>query len=580
MFSKLLKMSIFIFAFSLSTNLNANYLDNLLEKADKIRSSNPEEFKSILTELEQSHLQLTPAQLGYYQYLLAYQKSFEGDFKEAISIYENIVNQAHFPKEVVYRANLSLVNIYAISKNWNKGLKHLLQSQQAMIAIDKKELLDMGLLVNSVFYNQLGQYELGLDYAEKLTLSVESGREHCFALQHMVESRFKLGSLNQDTELVGSAIKSCEKANEPVLLSGIYIIEADVYIKSNDYLAAKSKLEKHQSLFESTQYAPILAYAYSLFSQVHFALNNNETAESFALKTLSYAKTLGSSESKVIANQVLYSLAEQRGDTEAALKFFKQYAEADKAYLDDIKTKHLAFQLAQHRAAEQRSHIEYLSQQNNLLLLKQKYDKVQAENNRLFIALLILAISLLSIFAYRSKTTQAKLRHLAQNDGLTGLFNRRHFTQEANRAIAKCLKYSQSGSCILFDLDKFKSINDTYGHKTGDWVLKQVAQHCKPMVRKQDIFARIGGEEFCLFLPNCTKEDAAAIAEEYREKLTQISTQETSFSFNISGSFGVSDFSSSGSSLDKLIADADAAMYQAKTSGRNKVCQFNTDANT
>ncbi|WP_165398968.1 tetratricopeptide repeat-containing diguanylate cyclase [Shewanella maritima] len=475
---------------------------------------------------------------------------------------------------------MSLVNIYAISNEWNEGLKHLLLSQQMLPQIKEKQYQDIHSVITGVFYNQLGQYELALDYSTKLIQSETSTRNRCLANSLITEASFKLSKTNLSKDIFTDAIAACEEAAEPVALSSIYSYQAAYEIKNNQYAAAKQILEKAQPLIESTKYPPYLAYFYSLLSQTHFALGNKEAAESFALQTLSYAETLGSSEPKVIANQVLYSLAEQRGDTEAALKYFKQYAEADKAYLDDIKTKHLAFQLAQHRAAEQRSHIEYLSQQNNLLLLKQKYDKVQAENNRLFIALLILAISLLSIFAYRSKTTQAKLRHLAQNDGLTGLFNRRHFTQEANRAIAKCLKYSQSGSCILFDLDKFKSINDTYGHKTGDWVLKQVAQHCKPMVRKQDIFARIGGEEFCLFLPNCTKEDAAAIAEEYREKLTQISTQETSFSFNISGSFGVSDFSSSGSSLDKLIADADAAMYQAKTSGRNKVCQFNTDANS
>ncbi|WP_394129111.1 diguanylate cyclase [Shewanella maritima] len=560
------------FALFFSFTLNADHIDQLLKRADDIRSSNPATFQEILFELGSQKPSFSPQQHNYYQYLLAYQKSFIGDFASAIQLYKELADGEDIPAEIQLRANMSLVNIYAISKDWNNGLEHLLNAQKAIPNINNLDLLTHINMTNSLFYNQMGQYELGLNYAEKVTKVTQSGRPYCMALMLTAEAKFKLGKLEINNSQHNQTVLACEQAQEPVALAAIYTIEAAQLISNNQYQAALTLLETHQQMVDSTKYPPYLAYFYSLLSQSHLAMGNHLEAQTSAEKTLSLAATLGSSEPEVIANQVLYNLAEQNGDTVNALKYYKQYAEADKAYLDDIKTKHLAFQLAQHRAAEQENSIALLQQQNNLLILKQKITSVEAENNRLFITLLAVSVSVLLLMIFRANTTQKKLRTLAQNDGLTGLFNRRHFTQQANLAIKKCDNQRQVGSCILFDLDKFKSINDTYGHETGDWVLKNVAKQCKAIVRDNDIFARIGGEEFCLFLPNCNLEDAAAIAETYRQQLTEIDTQGSGYEFTISGSFGVSDFTTSGSSLERLIADADAAMYAAKSSGRNKVC--------
>ncbi|MBR9728529.1 diguanylate cyclase [Shewanella intestini] len=572
---KLISMiSIFIFTAFLPFNLNADYIDKLLTQADNIRSSDPSEFHNLLTKLAQKKTELTLEQKAYYQYLYAYKLSFIGDFKQAVDVYNAILANQQHSASIRFRTHLSLVNIFAIAKNWNEGLKHLLISQQLLPQINQTEFKHMSMLISAVFYNQIGQYTLGLNYAKKLQADVSKSREQCMGKYLEIEAKFRLNELTISDAIFDNAIALCKEMNESVVLAGVYTTKANIFINNTHYADAITLLSSQQSLVEATKYPPYIAYFYSLLAQAHFSLNQTQQAQNYALNAIKFTQSLGSSEPSVIANKVLYLIAEKNNDMSAALSYFKQYAEADKAYLNGIKAKHLAFQLAQHRASEQRSHIEWLSQQNNLLLLKQKFDKVEAENNQLFITLLIVCITLLSAFIYRSKTTQTKLRHLAQNDGLTGLFNRRHFTQEANRAINKCIKSQHPGSCILFDLDKFKSINDTYGHKTGDWVLKNVANTCKPIVRTVDILARIGGEEFCVFLPNCSKADALVIAEEYRHQLNQINTADTGFEFTISGSFGVSDFTTSGHSLEKLIADADSAMYDAKTSGRNRVCLF------
>ena len=126
----------------------------------------------------------------------------------------------------------------------------------------------------------------------------------------------------------------------------------------------------------------------------------------------------------------------------------------------------------------------------------------------------------------------------------------------------------------MFDLDHFKTINDKFGHPCGDWALKRTVDVCKAVGRKNDVFARIGGEEFVILLPSCTAAEASARAELYRACIESIQTEESGFDFTITASFGVTDSDASGYDLDGLLKDVDKAAYDSKNNGRNKVTTF------
>jgi diguanylate cyclase len=130
---------------------------------------------------------------------------------------------------------------------------------------------------------------------------------------------------------------------------------------------------------------------------------------------------------------------------------------------------------------------------------------------------------------------------------------------------------------VMFDLDHFKAINDTYGHGAGDWVLKQVGKTCAAHCRKVDYIGRIGGEEFAVFLRGVDAAAAALTAENCRSQLAQIDTRECGYSFVVTASFGVSSTAQSGYDLSRLLSHADQMLYRAKNEGRNRVCTYTTE---
>ena len=141
-------------------------------------------------------------------------------------------------------------------------------------------------------------------------------------------------------------------------------------------------------------------------------------------------------------------------------------------------------------------------------------------------------------------------------------------------ALKYCQNSQQELSLIMFDLDHFKKINDNFGHMCGDWALKETIRVCKKIGRKNDIFARLGGEEFCILLPSCNIEAAVLRAEACRAAIENTITEDSGNDFTITASFGVTDVKRSGFDLEKLLADADFATYDSKHSGRNRVTVY------
>ncbi|MDP5131274.1 MAG: sensor domain-containing diguanylate cyclase [Paraglaciecola sp.] len=162
----------------------------------------------------------------------------------------------------------------------------------------------------------------------------------------------------------------------------------------------------------------------------------------------------------------------------------------------------------------------------------------------------------------------------AQFDHLTALYNRRAFSSVANNQWHLNLRLHKNMSMILLDIDWFKKINDDHGHAAGDAVLKKVASILKNKVRKSDVLARWGGEEFIIFLPNTNKVAATGLANTLREDIQALRVIHDGQSLTVTASFGVAGYVNQLSRLEELIKLADVALYQAKDSGRNTVFEL------
>lgn len=174
------------------------------------------------------------------------------------------------------------------------------------------------------------------------------------------------------------------------------------------------------------------------------------------------------------------------------------------------------------------------------------------------------------------KHFEAQLAYLANRDSLTGLFNRRYFQAELERQLSTA-QHGMYGAILFLDLDDFKGINDGLGHQAGDDLLKQLAVLLREQLRQTDILARIGGDEFAALLPYTEAEQAQQVAERLLNTLKHHFVIINNQPVHISISLGIALFPEHGSVVDKLLAYADTAMYQAKEKGRNQLCLYPSD---
>lgn len=157
-----------------------------------------------------------------------------------------------------------------------------------------------------------------------------------------------------------------------------------------------------------------------------------------------------------------------------------------------------------------------------------------------------------------------RLEQLSQTDELTGLLNRREFFVRANRCIKTCKRSKRQLSLLVFDIDHFKNINDTYGHDVGDYALSSLGQLLKANCRETDHVARMGGEEFAVLMPDTAVDAALLFANRLLELVSQIQIKNTRLTMSAGIASGYD------REFDVLFKAADVALYQAKTSGRNK----------
>lgn len=186
------------------------------------------------------------------------------------------------------------------------------------------------------------------------------------------------------------------------------------------------------------------------------------------------------------------------------------------------------------------------------------------------------AIARTSVFDITDRIQlEKKLEKLANIDALTNISNRRHFYERGELEFKRAVRYQHALAVLMFDIDHFKKVNDTYGHDGGDVVLKQLAKTVHDSLRDLDVFARFGGEEFIALLPELSAEQATLVAERLRQQIADMPVvMPSGETTTITVSIGFAMLTAQDEQLDAFIKKADLALYQAKEQGRNRVIEY------
>jgi diguanylate cyclase (GGDEF)-like protein len=199
------------------------------------------------------------------------------------------------------------------------------------------------------------------------------------------------------------------------------------------------------------------------------------------------------------------------------------------------------------------------------------YMTYKANDFGMFIDVILLSLALVDRMRI---THEEKLiaEKQAKTDIVTGLFNRRAYYEISLMEFQRLVRHHRILSVIMFDIDSFKIINDSYGHDAGDIVLNSVGNIVKEVIRKYDYAFRMGGDEFLLLLPETSQEQACLLAERIRVKIEDQNILDKNHNkLSLTASFGIAQYSQKDTSIADVTRKADEALYQAKKSGRNRV---------
>ena len=575
----LLNRTLFGFFFYLGISFScvaSGDIDSLLRQAEIVKSSDRPQFSGLMAELKNSFDKMEINQKYFYLYLSGYQSSYSGDVPQAFKHYEHVVQNSRDP-QLRYLAAGAMVNLYAFTSEWEEGFQYIELIEKLENQVTNSSYRQQVIISKGVFYNEIEYFQLTIDSVERLFQEGVEGRHRCLALALKLHAQLYSGAVFDSNADFVDAIDYCTQLNEHMIASVIRNNFGWHLLETGDGSRTLKLIEPYLEEIEKTKYQLLITDAYAILAQGYRTAEDYQKAKAFAHRAVDDAENATKILAIVKSYKLLYELELRENNFKKASNYLKKFVDAERVRYSETNARKLAIESAKYQAKEQDNQIKLLNKQNQILKLESDLAEETAVFNRWLIALLISTMSVLVLWVYSVKRSQQKLKYLAEYDSLTEISNRAFFTQSAESILSYFANSKRTVCIILFDLDHFKKVNDTYGHLVGDEVLKMSANACLGSVRKIDIFGRIGGEEFAMILPGCELSHAVRIAEECRLKISEIDASAQGQKFQVTASFGVAESKTCGYSLKDLLSGADEAMYIAKRRGRNQVVTHTGD---
>lgn len=546
-----------------------------LDKADQIKHSDFDTFTRMLQDLEQQRGSMDDLAASRLGFLEGWRATWVGDYDKGRSLLESVADAS--PDSVLrVRALATLINLLGVAHRYEDAFRRLNQMQELLPSVRDPRARFAALGEASQLLSSAGQFDAAEAYAKEMVTNAPEGETECKGMQHLLRARREANRLATIDPIYIKALATCEATGDTVFGETIRADIGAFYLAHKQPQAAIDTLAPHRDDLRNINYATLLAEFDATLASAYLAQDDLANAKRFALSAVAGSVRDEYTDPRRMGFRVLFEVEQKLGDAQAALDYHEKYMAADKAYLDDISARSLAFQLVDQQVVARKAEVDTLNKQNEILRLSNALDRKEVETGRLWI--FVLGLSLVGIVAIvlRLRRSQLRFMRMARRDGLTGICNREHFVEQSERVLAYGARSDRGACVILFDLDHFKNVNDTWGHAVGDEVLKRAVDVCRRALHACDVFGRLGGEEFAVLLPDCSPAQARARAEQLRLSISATSATPSRPELVVTASFGVASTLQCGFELHRLLVVADGALYRAKRSGRN--CVFMGDS--
>ncbi|MGF6709123.1 diguanylate cyclase (GGDEF)-like protein [Luteibacter sp. W1I16] len=541
-----------------------------LIETESLRTKDHPQFVRRLAEIRPEVPRLAPAALWHFRYLDAWETMFEGDYAKSEALLHEVIDQSGDATLAAKSSALLLTNLGA-NRRYEEAFALANRLTTGLPAVKDSLARSMLLMNLSQMFNLAGQTDLAIQYADMMERATPAGDSLCYPRSLRVAALNDGKRLGSSSPELSRAIDTCATAGQQVIANTMRLVLIDRLLDEHQARKALALLDTIAPRIRENQYYPHILSSQVQRAKAYEELGDDPRAKTAALAAVALVAPSDLSEWARDAYGVLYGVAKRQGDSAAALSYYEQYVIQDKGYLNDITARGLAFELSKQHLLVQKLETERLARQNSILRLQKALETKAVETSRLYIVLLLLFLASVVFWLLRIKRSQLRFRKLSWHDGLTGIFNRQHFMNEAGRNL-RLLEKRKWDACLVFiDLDHFKQINDTHGHAMGDLVLKHAVAICQQQLRPGDVFGRLGGEEFGMLLVGCPAERGLPIVERLRMAIEASPVTEEGTVIPFSTSAGLAATATSGYDLQRLCREADIALYKAKRGGRNRV---------
>jgi len=528
------------------------------------------------------HLTVPSLLIAELSYLRGFAFENLGDKDGAVRNYLNGLEVAESLEEMKYIAEglINLGAIYYLNEQYERSLIMLNDALIIANSLDNDELKgsvnsELGILYAYMYQPKkaIKFYQASYQHFKKAGMELYALNSlQNIAVNHMEENRYE-----QAIPLLEEIITNADKFSNNEVLAGVYsrMAMSHVMKKEPNYEAAYQYIKIAEQYIKGVQQhnAPMFftvdkAYVLEAMGRYKEALDSLRLAEELLAKNSKTKNTFSHYNLMYLQSEIYFKTGKYKQAYEKQSQFLTRLFN-DKNNVNMEKIEELRLRYESKQADLQK---KILEQELSVQVMQLRDVTYHEKNLQLFIFLVAIVILTLAWFLFKIIQGQKHLVKVSQIDELTGVVNRRHLMELGEKMFIRTQKENNCLSVLMLDIDNFKAINDNFGHKVGDDVLRDIAKLGHDIMRITDCFGRFGGEEFICLLPDTSQDDACDIAERLRLIIQNHQWHYKTFK-KVTASIGVASYSKGHTdNFLTLLKNADITMYQAKSQGRNKVC--------